>query len=230
VKLICELIKLAIKGFEVSGLHLISVDEKPSIQALYKKQIPMEINKPCRIESEYKRNGKTCLIAGWDIGTGKVLSHDYTDKNDEAAFTRFVKQTVPKYENKGKLIFLADNLRTHTTATLVEFIAEQINYKHSLGKKGKIGILKSIESRRVFLQDNSHRIYFVYTPKHCSWLNPIENWFSTLQRRVISRGNFNSVEDLISKIEAYINFYNKTIFKRINWHFSGFTKLYPLRS
>ena len=230
MKIICELIKQAVKGLEISGFNLISVDEKPSIQALHRKQVSMELGRPCRRELEYKRNGKTCLIAGWDVGTGKLLSHDYTEKNDEPAFLQFVKLTVPKYENKDKLIFLADNLRTHTTATLVEYIAGQINYQDSLGRKGRSGVLKSINSRRAFLQDTNHRIYFVYTPKHCSWLNPIENWFSTLQRRVITRGNFTSVDDLISKIEAYINFYNKTIFKSINWHFSGFTKQHPLRA
>ncbi len=230
MKLICDLIKQAAKDLKITDFHLISVDEKPSIQALQRKQIPMELGKPSRREMEYKRNGKICLIAGWDVGSGKLLSHYFTEKNDEPAFLQFVKLTVPKYDKGEKLIFLLDNLRTHNTATLVEYIAEQINYQAPLGTKESSGILKNMNTRRAFLQDTSHRIYFVYTPKHCSWINPIENWFSTLQRRVVTRGNFTSVDDLISKIDAYINFYNKTIFRRINWHFSGFTKQQQLRA
>ena len=72
----------------------------------------------------------------------------------------------------------------------------------------------------MFLEDESHRIRFVYTPKHCSWLNQIEIEFSGLGRRVLHRGNFVSVEDLNEKIRRYITFSNTTA-KPMNWKCSG---------
>ena len=97
-------------------------------------------------------------------------------------------------------------------------------YTKPLGKNRRWGILKDQHSRKKFLSNSCHRIYFQFTPKHCSWLNPIENWFSVLQRRVLNNGNFYSVKDLQQKINGYINYHNATLFKPINWQFTGFTK------
>ena len=54
-----------------------------------------------------------------------------------------------------------------------------------LGVKGKAGILKNVQSRRALLLNTEHRVRFVYTPKHCSWLNQVEVWFSILSRRAL---------------------------------------------
>ena len=85
----------------------------------------------------------------------------------------------------GQWIFIVDQLNTHQSASLVERIAERCKIKEDLGKKGKEGILESMNSRKQFLEDKSHRIRFVYTPKHASWLNQVEIWFSILTRRLI---------------------------------------------
>ena len=58
---------------------------------------------------------------------------------------------------------------------------------------------------------------FHYTPKHCSWLNQIEIWFSILVRKLLKRGSFSSVEDLEAKVLEFIDYYNRTMAKPFKW-------------
>ena len=105
--------------------------------------------------------------------------------------------------------------------TLVRYVAEACQIKTDLGVKGKHGILKSKASRKEFLEDKEHRIRFVFTPKHCSWLNQIEIWFSILAKKVLLRGNFNSKGQLNEKLMKFINFFNETMAKPFKWTYEG---------
>ena len=119
-------------------------------------------------------------------------------------------------------------MNTHLSESLVRLIATTINFDGDLGEKRRSGILFDKKSRKAFLENPEHRVRFVYTPIHCSWLNPIENWFAKLQRHIIKNGNFSSVKELENKIKQYIEYYNKCLVKPLNWKFKGFTKNQPL--
>lgn len=77
-------------------------------------------------------------------------------------------------------------------------------------------------TRSAFLSDLTHRIRFVYLPKHTSRLNQIECWFSILARRLIKRGNFTSTDALQQQILKFIEYFNRTLAKPFNWKFTGF--------
>ena len=82
----------------------------------------------------------------------------------------------------------------------MQVVAKACEITTTLGKKGVSGVLKSVASRQSFLSEPSHRIRFVYTPKHSSWLNQIEVVFGVIMRKVIRRGSFTSVKDLRDKL------------------------------
>ena len=78
-----------------------------------------------------------------------------------------------------------------------------------------------METRKAFLSKPEHRIRFVYTPKHASWLNQIEIWFSILTRRLLKRGSFKSLEDLEQRILKFIEFFNGTMAKPFKWTYQA---------
>jgi transposase len=82
-------------------------------------------------------------------------------------------------------------------------------------------VLHSQESRKEFLSDKSHRIRFVYLPKHTSWLNQIEIVFGVIMRKVVRRGNFSSVKDLGDKLLSFIQYFNEVFAKPFRWTFTG---------
>jgi transposase len=78
-----------------------------------------------------------------------------------------------------------------------------------------------MQSRQAFLIDKSHRIRFVFTPKHCSWLNQFEIWFSILSRKLLNRGDFGSLGDLRDKMRRFIDYFNERLAKPFKWTYKG---------
>ena len=204
------------------AIHTVSVDEKTGIQALERIAATklMKAKQEERREFEYKRHGTLCLTANLEVATGQVISPTVETTRTEKQFAGHIARTVATDAEAG-WIFVLDNLTTHVSETLVRYVAKECGIEDELGVKGKRGILKSVATRRKFLTDKTHRIRFVYVPKHTSWLNQIEIWFSILVRRVIKRGNFTSVKDLREKILAFITYFNETLAKPFKWTFTG---------
>jgi len=117
--------------------------------------------------------------------------------------------------------FVCDQLNTHKSESLVIYVNDYCELGLDLGIKGKHGILQSMHSRENFLCDPSHSIVFHYTPKHASWMNQIEVWFSILSKKVIKRGRFSSKEELKEKLLAFVDYFNRTMAKPFKWTYQG---------
>lgn len=221
VKEICDIYRKA-QELNAADTHLISTDEKTGMQALERiaPTKPMIQGKIERIESEYTRHGTLCLIPSFNVATGKIVENYIGETRTEIDFANHIAKTISA-DPKGKWIFICDQLNTHASESLVCMVAELIDFQEPLGIKRKKGILKNVKSRQKFLKNKEHRIYFIYTPKHCSWLNQVEIWFSILARKVLKRGNFPSKEDLRKKLEDFISYFNRTMAKPFKWTYKG---------
>src|SRR5580693_8758004 len=90
-----------------------------------------------------------------------------------------------------------------------------------VGEKNDRGILESMATRKKFLSDATHRIRFVYLPKHSSWLNQIEIVFGIIHRKLLRGGNFTSVTDLESQLREFMDYYNATMAHPFAWTYTG---------
>lgn len=217
----CDLYEKA-QELHKDGVKVVSTDEKTGIQALERKYETkgMQPGLVERREYEYIRHGTQCLTANFEVATGKIVAPTIDETRTEDDFAAHIQQTV-ETDLSGEWVFIVDQLNTHKSESLVRYIAALVGYDDDLGIKGKSGILKNMKSRAAFLSDESHWVRFVYTPKHTSWLNQIEIWFSILARRLLKRASFSSQEELRARLIEFIEYFNEVMAKPFKWTYKG---------
>ncbi len=219
---ICQAYREAIELYEREGLHTVCIDEQTGIQALERiaKDLPVRPGLLTRREYEYIRHGTIGLFGNLHVATGQILSPMLRETRTEEDFLENLDGLVC-LDPKATWRFVTDNLNTHASESLVRYVAFSCEIDKDLGVKGRRGILKSLDSRREFLTDRRHRIHFVYTPKHCSWLNQIEIWFGTLRKKLTRWRSFVSLDDLVESIERFVEYYNATMARPYRWTYDG---------
>lgn len=190
------------KAADVCGLYLdppdkavvLSVDEKTCIQA----KAPVNPTRPAgpghpeHREFEYRRGGTTCLFAALDVHAGEV-AHETKDRNRSADFIAFLQRLDERTPAGLTLHLVLDNGSSHVAKATKQWLADPAR-----------------EGRFV-----AH-----CTPTHASWLNQVELFFSILTRRLIRRGEFASVPQLVARLGAFIAEYNRTA-KPFKWTYDA---------
>ena len=104
------------------------------------------------------------MIANFDVVTGRAILPSIGPTRTEEDFAAHISQTIDT-DPDGTWVFVSDQLNTHKSETLVRLVAERCGIDDDLGIKGKRGILKTMATRKAFLEAQEHRIRMVYTPR-----------------------------------------------------------------
>jgi hypothetical protein len=136
------------------GGHIVSCDEMTGIQALERAapSKPMQPGQVERREFEYIRHGTLSLIASFDVVSGQIVLPSLGPSRTEADFAAHIADMIDT-DPQAVWIFIADQLNTHQSATLVQLVADRCGIRDDLGVKGESGVLQSMASRRAFLSD-----------------------------------------------------------------------------
>lgn len=157
-------------------VHVLSYDEKPGIQAVATTSddlMPNEKHPTIRRDYEYRRLGTLSLLAAIDLQTGEAIPL-VKDKHSSKEYIEFLKLVDSKYPKGDKIRIVLDNLKVHTS-----------------------------EATRKYLAAVPGRFEFVFTPKHGSWLNMIEGFFSKMTRQMLKGIRVKSKEELVNRIYKY---------------------------
>ena len=199
------------------GINVYSFDEMTGTQALMHEHTkPVGPGYAEHVDPNYKRHGVLALTAFFNVVDGSLINGCLGETRTEEDLVGALKKVIALNPD-NEHIFICDNLNTHLSEGVVRVVAELINYEGDLGKKGVRGILRNKASRMEFLGNPEHRIRFLYTPLHSSWLNQVEIWFGIINKQLLKRGNFESVEYLKECIENFIEQWNKGYAHPFKW-------------
>ena len=161
---------------EDTPIHVLSYDEKPGIQAVATTSddlMPDEKHSTINRDYEYKRLGTLSLLAAIDLQTGEAIPL-VRDKHSSTEYIEFLKLLDDKYPKGDKIRIVLDNLKVHTS-----------------------------EATGKYLATVPGRFEFVFTPKHGSWLNMVEGFFSKMIRQMLRGIRVKSKEELTNRIYRY---------------------------
>jgi len=164
-------------------VHVLSYDEKPGIQAIANTTEDLPPDKKHKTFSrdyEYKRLGTVSLLAGIDLQTGEAIPL-VRDRHSSKEYIEFLKLLDTKYPKEDKIRLVLDNLKVHTS-----------------------------DETRKYLATVPGRFEFVFTPKHGSWLNLIEGFFSKLARQSLKGIRVKTKDELVERIYKYFKEINET--------------------
>lgn len=160
------------------AVHVLSYDEKPGIQAVANVSddlLPDERHKTISRDYEYRRLGTVSLLAGIDLQTGEAVPL-VRESHNSRDYIEFLKLLDKKYPKEDKIRLVLDNLKVHTS-----------------------------DETRKYLATVPGRFEFVFTPKHGSWLNLVEGFFSKLTRQLLKGIRVETKEELIGRIYKYFD-------------------------
>lgn len=181
---------LPFDGDEV--VHVVSYDEKPGIQAIANVADdlpPTEEHGTLKRDYEYKRLGTVSLLAGIDLQTGAAMPL-VSNSHNSADYIEFLKILDEKYPKGDTIRLVLDNLKVHRAKKVIEY-------------------LSTVEGR----------FEFVFTPKHASWLNLVESFFSKMTRQMLKGIRVKTKEELIRRIYTYFDEINAEPFVfHWTWH------------
>lgn len=188
---------------------VVSFDEKCGIQALERAapDRPMRPGKPALLEHEYRRHGTLTLLSMMNMHTGfidGILLPQRTNEDTATSLRIFL--GFLSLQGHARITVVLDQLNTHMSMDAVNSVADLCGEPRPDEKT-----LNSRQKRRAWLENPARRIRFQFTPRHASWLNPIEKWFSVLARRLLRRASFNSLDELSRRIHHFIDHYNTVL-------------------
>jgi transposase len=213
---ICRLYLDAPRLFQEEGRLVLSSDEKTSMQILgrpYPTQ-PAQPGKPEKREADYERHGTRVLMTTFCVPTGKVV-WDLGQTRTSIDWADHLKHVVGQLPDMRQYHWVVDNLNTHWSLEVCLLVAMWCGIKVS-GKELKTGA-----QRRDFLSDPDHEHVFHFTPKHGSWLNQVELFFSVLERKFLKRGDFDGAAEFEERIERWLQWYNQEHAHPYRWTYTG---------